>query len=43
MKNLPSWQRWLLHLSGFLIGILIGAAIIFNIFFLSKVLPHGGF
>ncbi len=43
----PFWQsalgRFLLHSFGLLLGIVIGALIVFHLFFLSRVLPHGGF
>lgn len=42
MKNLTPNQKRLLQLCGFLIGVLVGAMMVFNVFFLSKVIPHGG-
>lgn len=35
-------KKILFHLLGFVLGFLIGGFIVFQILFLSKVLPHGG-
>lgn len=35
-------RRKLVHVVGFLIGLLVGAFVVFQIFFLARVLPHGG-
>lgn len=37
-----SRQRKILHVIGFIIGFLVSAFLVFQIFFLSRVLPHGG-
>lgn len=34
--------RFFLHVFGVLLGIFMGAFVVFQILFLSKVLPHGG-
>ena len=35
-------HRKLIHFLGFLFGVLAGGFIVFQIFFLARVLPHGG-
>lgn len=35
-------KKWILHLIGFILGFAIGGFIVFQVLFLSKVLPHGG-
>lgn len=42
MTTISPTKKILFHILGFIIGILAGGFIIFQIFFLSKVLPHGG-
>ncbi len=41
--NITGRKKILFHFLGFLLGLLIGAFVVFQVLFLSKVLPHGGF
>lgn len=35
-------RKMLFHALGVLIGFVVGALLVFQVLFLSKVLPHGG-
>lgn len=41
-EKLPPAVRFLLRVCGFLLGIFLGAFLVFQILFLMKVIPHGG-
>jgi hypothetical protein len=41
-SDLSTSKKVGLYILGFFIGIAIGAVVVFNILFLSKVIPHGG-
>lgn len=36
------FQIFLLSFLGFVIGLLLGAGLLFSVLFLMKVIPHGG-
>ena len=40
--NLPFAVKLGLQIVGLLVGFAIGAALVFNVLFLMKVIPHGG-
>ena len=42
-KQMSPLNKLLIRILGFLIGVGAGGFLVFQIFFLSKVLPHGGF
>lgn len=43
MEKISQRRKWILKTLAFVVGIGVGAMLIFNIFFLMKVLPHAGF
>ncbi len=40
---MKKFQKFLMHLAALILGIALGAFIVFQVLFLMKVLPHGGF
>lgn len=43
MKNFTKTKKFWLQILGLLLGFMIGGFGVFQYFFLSKVIPHGGF
>ena len=42
MKNLSTQQKIMLHIIGFILGFVVATMGVFQILFLSRVIPHGG-
>jgi len=41
-KRMESFPRWVLILLAFILGFGLSTFLVFQVLFLSKVLPHGG-
>ena len=42
LNTLPTWKKTILKTIGVVVGIILGGFLVFQVFFLSKVIPHGG-
>lgn len=43
LQKMTDSKKVVFHILAFVVGIVVGFFIVFQILFLSKVLPHGGF